>query len=65
MRPGDENPLLRGGRLLQQYVVDTYVKIESQKLRWVRSNQDKIRSAIYQGLRDSLLITGENNAGMN
>ncbi|KAL6143230.1 hypothetical protein ACLB2K_053925 [Fragaria x ananassa] len=63
MRPGDENPLLRGGRLLQQYVVDTYVKIESQKLRWVRNNQDKIRSAIYQGLRDSLLITGENNAG--
>ena len=62
MRTGYENPLLRGGRLLQQYVVDTYVKIESQKLRWVRSHQKEIRSEIYQGLRDSL-ISGENNAG--
>ncbi|XP_024186018.2 uncharacterized protein LOC112190772 [Rosa chinensis] len=62
MRPGDENPLLRGGRLLQQYVVDNYVKIESQKLRWLRSNQDTIRKEFYQGLQDSF-IAGENNAG--
>lgn len=64
MRPGDENPLLRGGRLLQQYVVDNYVKIESQKLRWLRSNQDTIRKEFYQGLQDSF-IAGENNAGKN
>ncbi|XP_062028629.1 uncharacterized protein LOC133744551 [Rosa rugosa] len=47
MRPGDENPLLRGGRLLQQ---------------WLRSNQDTIRKEFYQGLQDSF-IAGENNAG--
>ncbi|XP_024196003.1 uncharacterized protein LOC112199186 [Rosa chinensis] len=62
MCPGDENPLLRGKRLLQQYVVDNYGKIESQKLRWLRSNQDIIRKEFYQGLQD-FFIVGENNAG--
>ncbi|XP_073152242.1 uncharacterized protein [Henckelia pumila] len=54
--------LLRGGRLLQQYVVDNYVKIETQRLRWIRTNQNNIRSELYQGLQDCL-DGGENNAG--
>ncbi|XP_073142210.1 uncharacterized protein [Henckelia pumila] len=53
---------LRGGRLLQQYVVDNYVKIETQRLRWIRTNQHNIRSELYQGLQDCL-DGGENNAG--
>ena len=63
MREGHENPLHRGGRLLQQYVVDNYVKIESQKLRWLRNNQDKFRTDVRQGLEDSL-HSGESNAGL-
>ncbi|KAM5582463.1 hypothetical protein ABKV19_002737, partial [Rosa sericea] len=62
IRPHDESILLRGGRLLQQYVVDNYVKIETQKLRWIRSNQDTLRRELYNGLQDSL-NAGENNAG--
>ncbi|XP_024190810.1 uncharacterized protein LOC112194807 isoform X4 [Rosa chinensis] len=62
MRQGHENPLHRGGRLFQQYVVDNYVKIESQKLRWLRSNQEKFRREFRQGLQDSL-HAGENDAG--
>ncbi|XP_073125562.1 uncharacterized protein [Henckelia pumila] len=54
--------LLRGGRLFQQYVVDNYLKIETQRLRWIRSNQREIRSELYQGLQDCL-HGGENNAG--
>ncbi|XP_048441363.1 uncharacterized protein LOC125477912 [Pyrus x bretschneideri] len=61
IRQHDESLLLRGGRLLQQYVVDNYVKIESQKLRWMRNNQHTIRSEFYRGLQDSL-IAGQNNA---
>ncbi|KAL6140766.1 hypothetical protein ACLB2K_059060 [Fragaria x ananassa] len=64
IRPHHESILLRGGRLLQQYVVDNYVKIETQKLRWVRSNQDNLRCELYDGLCDSL-NGGENNAGMS
>lgn len=60
---GVDNPniLLYGGRLLQQYVVDNYVKIETQKLRFIRANQDKIRAELYQGLQDCL-AAGENDA---
>ncbi|XP_073139037.1 uncharacterized protein [Henckelia pumila] len=54
--------LLLRGRLLQQYVVNNYVKIETQRLRWIRSNQRNIRSELYQGLQDCL-DGGENNAG--
>ncbi|XP_061993673.1 uncharacterized protein LOC133711585 [Rosa rugosa] len=61
IRPHDESILLRGGRLLQQYVVDNYVKIETQKLRWIRNNQDTLRREFYNGLQDSL-NAGENNA---
>jgi adenosine deaminase len=55
--------LLKSGRLLQQYVVDNYVKIETGILRWVRTHQANIRSEVYQGLQDAL-HDGENNAGI-
>lgn len=48
--------------MLQQYVVDNYVKIETHRLRWIRTNQHNIRSDLYQGLQDCL-DGGENNAG--
>ncbi|KAL6225029.1 hypothetical protein ACLB2K_003881 [Fragaria x ananassa] len=62
IRQHAESVLLRGGRLLQQYVVDNYVKIETQKLRYIRSNQPNLRRELYNGLRDSLNV-GENSAG--
>lgn len=48
---------------MQQYVGDNYVKIETQKLRWIRRNQDDLRRELYDGLHDSL-NSGANNAGM-
>ncbi|XP_073059734.1 uncharacterized protein [Primulina eburnea] len=54
IRENSPSLLLRRGRLLQQYVVDNYVKIETQRLRWIRSNQRDIRSELYQGLQDCL-----------
>ncbi|KAI5419734.1 hypothetical protein KIW84_043772 [Lathyrus oleraceus] len=53
--------LLNAGRLLQQYVVDNYVKIESGRLRWIKEHQSDIRSELYQGLHDALHV-GETNA---
>ncbi|KAK8940788.1 hypothetical protein KSP39_PZI010489 [Platanthera zijinensis] len=52
--------LLHSGRLLHQYVVDNYIKIETRKLRWIRSHQSDIRAELYQGLQDSLNM-GEND----
>ncbi|XP_052112761.1 uncharacterized protein LOC107472399, partial [Arachis duranensis] len=60
IRPDDHSTVLQAGRLLQQYVVDNYVKIETGKLRWVRNRQKKLRAELYQGLQDAL-HTGETN----
>ncbi|XP_057718201.1 uncharacterized protein LOC130932800 [Arachis stenosperma] len=61
IRPNDHSTVLQEGRLLQQYVVDNYVKMETGKLRWVRQRQKELRAELYQGLQDAL-HTGENNA---
>ncbi|XLR08310.1 hypothetical protein HN51_065801, partial [Arachis hypogaea] len=61
IRPNDHSTVLQAGRLLQQYVVDNYVKMETGKLRWVRQRQRELRAELYQGLQDAL-HTGENNA---
>ncbi|KAL5550911.1 hypothetical protein UlMin_001087 [Ulmus minor] len=51
--------LLLSGRLLQQYVVDIYVKLETQRLNYLRNNQAEIHAELYQGIIDSIHI-GEN-----
>ncbi|XP_071928922.1 uncharacterized protein [Coffea arabica] len=51
------------GRLLQQYVVDVYVKIESIRLDFHRgrSKQAQLRTEIYQGIVDSI-SSGESSS---
>ena len=46
------NILHRMGRLFQQYIVDMYVKIEGERLSFLRHNQRKLRADVYQGLAD-------------
>ena len=53
-RPMEPSDLFRGGRLLQQYMVDAWASIEDSELHWVRNNQKTIRSDLYDGLRDAL-----------
>ncbi|PKA47983.1 hypothetical protein AXF42_Ash016330 [Apostasia shenzhenica] len=53
--------LLKSGRLLQQFVVDMYIKIETGKLDFYRKEQKKIRADLYQGVVDSVAL-GERNA---
>ncbi|KAL4568181.1 hypothetical protein LXL04_023788 [Taraxacum kok-saghyz] len=43
---------VEGGRLLQQFVVDMCIKIETSRLLYYRLNQKKIRSKLYQGIVD-------------
>lgn len=50
--------------MLQQYIVDNYVKIETQKLQWVKNNQKNIRAELYRGLQDCLNAR-ENTGGIN
>ncbi|PWZ26234.1 ATP-dependent DNA helicase PIF1 [Zea mays] len=55
IRPGVFNPILHGKRLFQQFAVDTYIKIESSHLDFIRKNQDRLRADLYQGLVDTML----------
>ncbi|PWZ57558.1 ATP-dependent DNA helicase PIF1 [Zea mays] len=55
IRPGIFNPILHGKRLFQQFAVDTYIKIESSRLDFIRKNQDRLRADLFQGLVDSML----------
>jgi hypothetical protein len=61
MRLGIFNPILYGRRLFQQFAVDTYIKIESSRLDYMRNNQDTLRADLYQGLVDSM-HSGEGSA---
>ncbi|ONM22141.1 hypothetical protein ZEAMMB73_Zm00001d005805 [Zea mays] len=62
IRPGVFNRILHGKWLFQQFAVDTYIKIESSRLDFIRKNQDRLRVDLYQGLVDSML-DGDIRAG--
>ena len=51
-RPGIQPALFRGGKLLQQYIVDAWASTEQSNLNWVRTHQKQLRADVYQGLRD-------------
>ncbi|AQL05265.1 hypothetical protein ZEAMMB73_Zm00001d046964 [Zea mays] len=55
------NPILHGKRLFQQFAIDSYIKVESSRLDFIRRNQDRLRTNLYKGLVDSL-HEGENRA---
>jgi hypothetical protein len=54
MRLGIFNTILHGKHLFEQFAVDTYTKIESSRLDYIRNNQDEIRDDLNQGLVDIL-----------
>ena len=50
------NITLRGRTVLQQLVADTYCKIESECLLFIRAEQKKLRADSYSPIQDSLAI---------
>ncbi|CAG8813519.1 24256_t:CDS:1, partial [Cetraspora pellucida] len=46
--------ILRGGKLLQEFMVDAWATTEQNRLRYLRMNQDVLRADVYQGLADAL-----------
>lgn len=53
-RDGQQNYLLLYRSLLNQFLVDMYAKIETERLNFVRNNQSKLRTENYVHLRDSM-----------
>jgi len=53
-RVGEDNHLLRCRQLFHQFIVHMYAKIESERLLYIRINQQKLRSERYTHLRDAI-----------
>ncbi|KAL4196756.1 hypothetical protein AMTRI_Chr04g184750 [Amborella trichopoda] len=56
--PGESNIILRIEWLLQQYLVDLYVKMRHLAFRFFKDNQQKLRTECYQSLHDAI-VDGE------
>ncbi|KAG5544393.1 hypothetical protein RHGRI_016971 [Rhododendron griersonianum] len=54
IRKNTNEILLESARLLQQFTVDMYVKIETSRLDYFRNRQEEIRADLYQGIVDSI-----------
>ncbi|XP_020963329.1 uncharacterized protein LOC110264976 [Arachis ipaensis] len=61
MRLEGSSILLHSRRLFQQFLVDSYTMIESERLRYLRNNQPKLRVDKYNSLHESL-VRGEADA---
>nr|GEX40396.1 hypothetical protein CTI12_AA123990 [Tanacetum cinerariifolium] len=63
-RPNQGTTLLRGGRLLQQYLVDAFTAVEEQRLKWTRNNHDTLRNDLYHNLCDAVTRGDTSAAGL-
>ncbi|XP_012837726.1 PREDICTED: uncharacterized protein LOC105958267 [Erythranthe guttata] len=54
IRSSRQSTLLFAGRLLQQYAVDMYIKLETTRLDYCQRNQANLRAELYQGIVDSV-----------
>lgn len=58
VRQNEENHIFKCRRLFHQYAVDMYVKVETERLTFIRLNQAKLRSEEYIHLRDAINADG-------
>jgi hypothetical protein len=63
IRQNKDNHILKCRQLFHQFIVDMYAKIESERLRYIRYNQAKLRSEEYIHLRDA--INNNNDRNLN
>ncbi|XP_058810633.1 uncharacterized protein LOC131675610 [Phymastichus coffea] len=57
IRPNEFNPFIRGGRLFQQWIIDSYVKVEKDRIQYCKDHQKELRADTYKGLSDFMQNT--------
>lgn len=62
VREDNFNAILRYRQLLNQFIVDMFAKIESERLLYIKLNQGKLRAEQYVHLRDAVANDGAVNA---
>ncbi|XP_013614814.1 PREDICTED: uncharacterized protein LOC106321037 [Brassica oleracea var. oleracea] len=60
-RPSEGMTIIKGRRLLHQYIVDAYVAVETERLRFLSLNQKKLRADLYNNVCDAV-ETGDADA---
>ena len=53
-RPSEGMTIIKSGKLLHQYIVDTYTATEQERLRFLRLNQKQLRADLYTNVCDAL-----------
>ena len=56
----DFSALLYTRKLLHQYIVDAFVKIEANRINWIKTHQKELHVEQYKGLMDYV----KNNTGV-
>ncbi|KAK0603721.1 hypothetical protein LWI29_007903 [Acer saccharum] len=57
----EDATLLKGGKLFQQFLVDAYATLEEDRLDFIRSNQNSLRSEVLKRIQDAV-VNGDSNA---
>lgn len=52
---GGFNLLHSSGKLFQQYIVDSYCKVEGARISFIRTHQKELRAETYKGLQDYMI----------
>ncbi|KAI9104363.1 hypothetical protein K1719_022935 [Acacia pycnantha] len=53
-RKSETSVILHGNKLLQQFIVDGYSMVESDRLDYIRKHQKELRVDLYSGITDAL-----------
>ncbi|RWS27879.1 uncharacterized protein B4U80_03589 [Leptotrombidium deliense] len=65
VRCNDSSPIFICGRLTQQYIINCYLTVESQRLKYLRFNQSNLRTECYQGIVDHIIRSDANTADIS
>ena len=60
---GTGNYILQGHKLMMEFVVMAFLRTQSQKLRWIRQNQKKVRAETYKNV--TRYVAEGDNEGVN
>jgi hypothetical protein len=60
VRRNEWSTILRGGKLLQQYIVDMWAAADQTRLTYLRFHQSELRASLYSGLQDALGAQDDN-----
>ncbi|XP_058790186.1 uncharacterized protein LOC131663673 [Phymastichus coffea] len=63
IRLDEFNPFIIGGRLFQQWVVDSYVKVEKDRIQYCKDHQKELKADTYKRLSDYMQNTAEEVGG--